>query len=279
MTHFRMAALSLLIVGCDRPTSPAQQHPRASEAAASAAPSAPSTIAAASAVSSTLLSAVPAAPSGPIVVNFDTDPDGEPAPSFEATVGDWYVASEAGAHGLKVDGGRWRSGTPSASLADQAKRLYGDRYAEFLDGVKAFAFFPFTVWKGEIRSEDLRISVRFYPLAGQIDQAAGIAFGITPGGSYLGVRANALEDNMLFFRVVKGKRTIIDNVRDVPTPSRIWHTLVVELHGAKLSATLDGKPRLEKTLDARPQGRVGLWSKADSQVLFDDFRVETLSVP
>lgn len=41
-----------------------------------------------------------------------------------------------------VDGSKWRQGTPSASLADQAKRLYGERYAEFLDGVKAFAFFP-----------------------------------------------------------------------------------------------------------------------------------------
>jgi len=33
----------------------------------------------------------------------------------------------------------------------------------------------------------------------------------------------------------------------------------------------------EKTLDAEPVGRVGLWSKADSQVLFDDFTVKRLS--
>jgi hypothetical protein len=34
--------------------------------------------------------------------------------------------------------------------------------------------------------------------------------------------------------------------------------------------------RARKTLDAAPTGRVGLWSKADSQVLFDEFRVEKL---
>jgi hypothetical protein len=32
----------------------------------------------------------------------------------------------------------------------------------------------------------------------------------------------------------------------------------------------------QKALDAAPTGRVGLWSKADSQVLFDELRVEKL---
>jgi hypothetical protein len=159
------------------------------------------------------------------------------------------------------------------NLADQAKKLYGDNYAEFLDGVKAFAFFPLAVLRKEVPPGDLELSVRFYPLAGKIDQAAGIAFGIAPDGSYWGVRANALEDNLLYFRVVKGKRTILDTVRNVPTPSKTWHTLSVRIAGKKLEASVDGEKKLEKTLDASPAGRVGLWSKADSHVLFDDFRV------
>ena len=93
---------------------------------------------------------------------------------------------------LKVDGSKWRDGTPSANLADQAKRLYGDRYAEFLDGVKAFAFFPLAIAREAPPPRDIRVRLRFYPLAGKIDQAAGIAFGIQTDGSYLGVRANAL---------------------------------------------------------------------------------------
>jgi hypothetical protein len=180
---------------------------------------------------------------------------------------------------LKVDGSKWRSGEPSASLADQAKRLYGDRYAEFLDGVKAFAYFPFAIWKGDPPAGDMRISVRFYPEAGRIDQGAGIAFAIAPDGTYLGARANALEDNMLFFRVVKGKRTIIDTIRDVVTPSKAWHTLAVDLRAKQLVVELDGKKRFEKTLDAVPSGRVGLWSKADSQVVFDDFSVQRIEAP
>jgi hypothetical protein len=201
---------------------------------------------------------------------------GGPSKVFEAVVGDWAIGEAGGARGYQVDGGKWRDGTPSASLADQAKRLYGDRYAEFLDGVKAFAFYPLAVFHDLPPAGDLKIRVRFFPLAGKVDQAAGIAFGIAPDGSYLGVRANALEDNLLYFKVVKGKRTVIDTVRAVPTPSRTWHTLSMELRGKRLVVHVDDTKRFEKTLDAPPTGRVGLWSKADSQVLFDDFEVSAL---
>jgi hypothetical protein len=206
-------------------------------------------------------------------VSFDKDAVGAVPADFEPVVGDWYVAEKNGARGLLVDGGKWRQGTPSANLADQAKRLYGERYAEFLDGVKAFAFFPLAVYKGDCTGQQLTLSVRFYPIAGRIDQGAGIAWSVANDGSYFGVRANALEDNLLFFRVVRGKRTILENVRGVSTSTHAWHTLKVTLHGKALSAELDGKQRLERKLDAPASGRCGLWSKADSQVLFDDFVV------
>jgi hypothetical protein len=206
-------------------------------------------------------------------VTFDKDATGGPPADFEPVIGDWYVSEQQGAHGLLVDGSKWRQGVPSASLADQAKRLYGERYAEFLDGVKAFAFFPLAVYKGDCSGEDLTLSMRFYPIAGRIDQGAGIAWSVAPDGSYFGARANALEDNLLFFHVVRGKRTILENVRGVHTSTRTWHTLKVVLHGRALSVELDGKQRLKREVEAPASGRCGLWSKADSQVLFDDFTV------
>jgi hypothetical protein len=209
-------------------------------------------------------------------MRFDDETDGAMPATFEPVVGDWTIASAGDAKGLMVDGSKWRSGTPSVNLADQAKRLYGDRYAEFLDGVKTFAFYPLAVARAPAPSGDMRLSVRFFPIAGTVDQAAGIAFGIAPDGSYTGVRANALEDNLLYFTVVKGKRTVHDTIRGVATPSRTWHTLAVELRGTHLVATVDGAKRLDKKLDAVPHGRVGLWSKADSKVLFDDFEITPL---
>lgn len=258
----------VLAAGCDRPKS---------------SPSAVTTSPEAS-VAPPIVSAAPeagvvdaaSAPPSALAVKFDDETVGAPPTSFEAVVGDWTIGQAAGATGLKVDGSRWRDGTPSANLADQAKRLYGDRYAEFLDGVKAFAFYPLAIHKDPPPAGDLKMSVRFYPMAGKIDQAAGIAFGVAPDGSYSGVRANALEDNILYFKVVKGKRTVLDTIRNVPTPTRTWHTLVVEVRGKQLTVHLDDTKRFEKTLDTAPVGRVGLWSKADSQVLLDDFEITKL---
>jgi hypothetical protein len=210
----------------------------------------------------------------PKVVNFDADTAGGPPSEFEPVIGDWSVASLAGQKGLMVDGGKWRQGTPSASLADQARRLYGDRYAEFLDGVKAFAFFPLAVYKGDCPADDLTISFKFYPQAGRIDQGAGIAWSVAPDGSYWGVRANALEDNLLFFHVVRGKRSVLQTVRGVHTETRTWHTLKAALHNKTITVDLDGKQVLKRALEAPASGRCGVWSKADSQVLFDDFAVD-----
>lgn len=225
---------------------------------------------------STVTSAPSPAGFAAIRLSFEGDELGGPAQGVEAVIGDWLVDQRNGAKGLFVDGSRWRSGVPSANLADQARRLYGERYAEFLDGVKAFAFFPLTVVEQAPPTGDVRMSVRFFPVAGKIDQAAGIAFGIQPDGSYVGVRANALEDNILWFKVVRGKRSILDTVRNTPTPSKTWHTLVVTLRGKHMEVVLDGKSYFQKELPAVPRGKVGLWSKADSQVLFDDFLVDAL---
>lgn len=263
--------------GCDRPTQPASSSPSAPHAASTVTPAAPAPVVSAAAPSAEPVASAAAAPGGPITVVFDGEPVGAPSSSFEGVVGDWYVGEQAGARGFIVDGSKWRNGTPSANIADQAKHLYGDRYAEFLDGVKAFAFFPFAVWKSAPPPGDLRISVRFYPFAGKIDQGAGIAFAIAADGTYLGVRANALENNLLYFKVVKGHRTVIDDVRNVPTATKAWHTLSLEIRGKKIMAEVDGQKRFDKTLDAAPSGRIGLWSKADSQVLFDDFKVESLA--
>lgn len=45
------------------------------------------------------------------------------------------------------------------------------------------------------------------------------------------------------------------------------------ISGTDLVAKLDNKERLKRKLERAPQGRCGLWSKADSKVLFDDFVV------
>ena len=47
----------------------------------------------------------------------------------------------------------------------------------------------------------------------------------------------------------------------------------VRIAGPKVAAYLDGKLYLEHVLPEPVSGRIGLWSKADSHMYFDDFTV------
>ena len=95
-------------------------------------------------------------------------------------------------------------GQASAGLADKARALYGDRYAEFLDRVQAFAYYPYAVLKEVADFRDGEISMRFEGLSGRIDQGAGILFDLKLNGDYLTLRANCLENNLVFVGIRKG---------------------------------------------------------------------------
>jgi hypothetical protein len=120
---------------------------------------------------------------------------------------------------------------------------------------------------------DGEISVRFEGISGRIDQGAGILFNLKPNGDYLTIRANPLENNLVLWKFEKGKRSSVTWIRNTPTATRQWHDLKVRIAGAKVAGYLDGKLYLEHVLPQPVSGRIGLWSKADSHVYFDDFTV------
>ncbi len=191
--------------------------------------------------------------------------------SFLGVVGIWRIEAENGKNVLSVDGRQWKEGQSSAGLADKARALYGERYAEFLDRVQAYAYFPYAVFKDVQDFRNGEISVRFEGLSGRIDQGAGILFNLKPNGDYLTIRANCLENNLVLWKFEKGKRSSVTWVRNTPTATRQWHDLKVRIAGAKVEGYLDGKLYLEHTLPEPVSGRIGLWSKADSHMYFADF--------
>jgi hypothetical protein len=217
--------------------------------------------------------AASAAAAETLKVDFSNETVGAEPTSLVGVVGIWRIESEGGKKVLAVDGRQWKEGQSSAGIADKARALYGERYAEFLDRVQAYAYFPYTVAKDVQDFRNGEITVRFEGISGRIDQGAGILFNLKPNGDYLTVRANSLENNLVLWKFEKGKRSSVKWIRDTPTPSRQWHELKVRIAGAKVEASLDGKPYLEHTLPEPVSGRVGLWSKADSHVYFDGFTV------
>jgi hypothetical protein len=206
-------------------------------------------------------------------VDFSDETAGAESKSFLSVVGVWRMETEASKKVLAVDGRQWKEGQSSAGIADKARALYGERYAEFLDRVQAYAYYPYAVFKDIADFHNGEITVRFEGLSGRIDQGAGILFNLKPNGDYLTVRANCLENNLVLWKFEKGKRSQVKWIRDTPTATRQWHDLKVRIAGAKVEAYLDGKLYLEHTLPEAVSGRVGLWSKADSYMYFNDFTV------
>ena len=97
--------------------------------------------------------------------------------------------------------------------------------------------------------------------------------------NYYVCRANALEGNVVLYKTEKGKRTSLDIVGrkggygvKESVPKGEWSTLRVEFAGNKFTVKLNGKQlfQVEDSTFA-DAGKVGLWTKADSVTLFDNF--------
>jgi len=73
------------------------------------------------------------------------------------------------------------------------------------------------------------------------------------------------------YHTLKAKRTSFQNVNVKVAPG-VWHTLRVDFAGHQFTVTFDGQRVITATDDHLVEaGKVGVWTKADSVTLFDDF--------
>jgi hypothetical protein len=130
--------------------------------------------------------------------------------------------------------------------------------------------FPWCVKKGASLADGF-VEVKFKSEKGREDQAGGIVWRWKDGDNYYVARANALEDNVSLYYTAGGKRNTIKYV-DAPVPPNVWHTLRVEFAGKRIKVLLDGKAYIEQEDDhIAGAGAAGVWTKADSVTVFDDF--------
>jgi hypothetical protein len=155
-----------------------------------------------------------------------------------------------------------------------------DKYLAQLDDDRTGSRFPVAV-VADVSLLDGDFSVRFKPISGRTDQAAGLVWRYQDENNYYLVRANALEENVVLYKVQNGKRTDLPVKRAGRTygkpskvPSGRWGTLRVVVRGSLFEVFHDGRKlyEVEDTTFTRA-GKVGVWTKADSVTHFDDLTV------
>jgi hypothetical protein len=157
-----------------------------------------------------------------------------------------------------------------------------NKYLAQVDADNTRARFPVAV-VSDISAADIDLSVRFKPVSGRVDQAAGLVWRFQNEDNYYIVRANALENNVVLYKVENGNRTDLPVKGEGRTygkkaqvPSGQWSTLRVVAAGPRFEVHFNGSKlyEVEDTTFSRA-GKVGVWTKADSVTQFDDLTVTT----
>ncbi len=178
--------------------------------------------------------------------NFDTDDVGKPP-----------VGWTCGATGTGTP--RWTvESDPTAPSAPKVLKQSGS------------ATFPWCV-KNDMQATDGTVEVKFKSLAGKDDQAGGLVWRWKNGDNYYVARANALENNVSLYYTKNGSRKTIE-YKDAPVSPKVWHTLRVNFKGTAIQVALDGKVYIDvQDSHIAGAGKLGVWTKADSVTVFDDF--------
>ena len=143
--------------------------------------------------------------------------------------------------------------------------------------------FPVCVYDG-LTAKDVDVSVKFKPVSGKGDQGAGIVWRYRDKDNYYLVRANALEGNVVLYKVEGGKRIDLPLLGKGRTygmkekvPSGEWGTLRLVARGNHFEVYHNGKKLYEvEDQTFKEAGKVGVWTKADSVIYFDDLQITLL---
>jgi hypothetical protein len=197
------------------------------------------------------------------IIDFESDSAGQPPASF--------------AFGLTG------SGRPGVWVVrkDDASPDRGNVLAQ-TDADRTSFRFPVAV-RDDLTMKDVDVSVRFRPVSGGVDQAAGLVWRYRDANNYYIVRANALEGNVVLYKVENGKRTDLPVKgsgrtygKKADVPKNAWSQMGVTVRGPLFTVSLNGQGLYEvEDATFTTAGKVGVWTKADSVTYFDDLTVVT----
>jgi hypothetical protein len=125
--------------------------------------------------------------------------------------------------------------------------------------------------KDDTSIKDGFVEVKFKPISGTTDRAGGLIWRAKDTDNYYVTRANAVGGNISIYHTIKGQRVTFKSI-SMKVTSGEWHMLRVNFQGNQFAVIFDGKTVIEAADDSFPDaGKVGVFTRADSVTLFDDF--------
>jgi hypothetical protein len=182
---------------------------------------------------------------------------------------------DVGSAPTDFDFGLTGQGRPGQWVVTRDASATGGRAIEQSSADRTDYRFPLAIYK-PFSAKNVDVSVRFKAVAGSVDQSGGVALRLVDPNNYYVARANALEDNVRFYRVSNGRRIEIAGANLKISPNE-WHTLGLKAEGESFTITFDGKElyrATDRTITAA--GRIALWTKADSITRFEQIELKTL---
>jgi len=214
--------------------------------------------------------------------------------SWALLLAGWGLASMSGAETIRFDSSRpgslpvgWTVAmthtgeAPKWEVRHDSSAPSKPNVLAQLSADRTDARFPMAILN-TVNFRDGEVSVKFKTVAGKTDQAAGLVWRYRDANNYYLVRANALENNIVLYKVENGKRVSIAPKGRPPAtygvrhriPVRTWNVLKIRFKKSRFEVYFDHRKVFEsEDFTFTQPGKVGLWTKADSVTYFDDFQV------
>lgn len=195
----------------------------------------------------------------------------QPLPDFYTPTGDWARVEEDGHVRCLQDGSPSGEGF-SCSLKNFMGKMVGSRYQEFLDSIHAYHYFPIAILK-DSHVGDAWVQTRLTPEAGCLDNTGGLLFGLKAMSTFFMLGLDALEGSVSLFEFKEGKRLRHASAEEDVRPGESY-LLAVRVSGTRIEGLLNGKSVLQFDAESPVEGYVGLWTKADSKIYFDELSLQ-----
>ena len=126
---------------------------------------------------------------------------------------------------------------------------------------------------GETTAKDFDLKVSFLAIAGRGDMGGGLIWRARDHKNYYIARANPLEQNIRFYRVVNGVRHKLANFNHIIS-IKAWQTLQVVARGNRFKIFFNEQPVIDISDETfQTGGKIGLWTKADALTYFDNLKL------